>query len=67
MVTVERVSFSYRGRKKALKDFSLHVKKGECVLLCGASGSGKSSVTKLMNGLIPHYDEWTFRRFELPL
>ena len=60
MVNIERVNFSYRGRQPALKDFSLHVKKGECVLLCGASGSGKSSITKLMNGLIPHYDEGEF-------
>lgn len=60
MVNIERVNFSYRGRQAALKDFSLHMKKGECVLLCGASGSGKSSVTKLLNGLIPHYDEGEF-------
>lgn len=60
MVKVEGVNFSYCGRQEALKDFSLNVKKGECVLLCGASGSGKSSVTKLLNGLIPHYEEGEF-------
>ena len=28
---------------------------GECVLLCGASGCGKTTVTKLINGLIPAF------------
>ena len=28
---------------------------GECVLLCGASGCGKTTVTRLINGLIPHF------------
>lgn len=35
----------------ALKNISLHVNKGECVVLKGASGSGKSTVLSLMAGL----------------
>ena len=35
----------------------LQIRKGECVLLCGASGCGKTTITRLLNGLIPHYYE----------
>ena len=33
---------------------------GSFVLLCGASGCGKTTLTRLLNGLIPHYHEGTF-------
>ena len=36
---------------QALKGISLHVKEGECVVLKGASGSGKSTILSLMAGL----------------
>lgn len=35
----------------ALKNISLHVNKGECAVLKGASGSGKSTILSLMAGL----------------
>ena len=38
-----------------MKYFYFTVKKGEVLLLCGESGSGKTSVIRLINGLIPHY------------
>lgn len=38
------------------KDFADHAD-GECVLLCGESGSGKTTITRLLNGLIPHFYE----------
>lgn len=53
MIEIERVSFSYTGDGETLSDISLSVGKGQCVLLCGGSGSGKTTVTKLINGLIP--------------
>lgn len=33
------------------------IEKGKCVVLCGKSGSGKTSITRLINGLIPEYYE----------
>lgn len=41
MIQIENVSFQYNNSEKgALKDVSISVDKGECVLLCGASGCG---------------------------
>lgn len=55
MIELKNVSFRYPLSDTAsLKDFSLSVKKGECVLLCGRSGCGKTTVTKLVNGIIPY-------------
>ena len=57
MIQIDHVSFGYTGGQENLHDFDLHIAKGECVLLCGESGCGKTSVTKLINGLIPHFQE----------
>lgn len=57
MVSVERVSFGYQKDADNLRDVNLTVRQGECILLCGESGCGKTTVTKLVNGLIPHFVE----------
>lgn len=55
---LRNVSFRYsNGDAGALNDIDLTVKQGECILLCGSSGCGKTTVTRLLNGLIPHYYE----------
>ncbi|GAA2180828.1 energy-coupling factor ABC transporter ATP-binding protein [Brooklawnia cerclae] len=38
-----------------LRDLSFQVRPGTLTLLCGASGSGKSSALRLLNGLVPHF------------
>ena len=40
-----------------VRGLSLRIARGECVLLCGASGCGKTTVARLVNGLIPHFFE----------
>lgn len=55
---IKNVSFQYQnGDENALNDIDLTIFKGECVLLCGGSGCGKTTITRLLNGLIPHYYE----------
>lgn len=36
-------------------DINMHIKKGECVLLCGQSGCGKTTITRILNGLCPSF------------
>ena len=55
MISIDHVSFCYTGEQGALQDISMRIKPGECVLLCGESGCGKTTITKLVNGLIPHF------------
>lgn len=58
MITFKNVSFSYEagGQDKAIvKNVNLHIKRGECAVLCGKSGCGKTTLLRMMNGLIPHF------------
>ncbi len=58
MVKLENVSFKYaHAGSGSLQQVSLSIRQGECVLLCGQSGCGKTTLTRLINGLIPHYYE----------
>lgn len=52
MIKLKNVSVDIKG-KNILSDINLTVGKGEFVLLCGESGCGKTTMTKLINGLIP--------------
>lgn len=50
-ICFSHLSFSYTSEKQVLKDFTLWVKEGEKLILLGASGSGKSSILKLLMGI----------------
>ena len=52
MIEFKNVSFAYEKNAPVLKDLSFHVKKGETVGLIGANGAGKSTVMKLLLGLL---------------
>ena len=54
MLEFRNVSFTYKNsEEKVLNNVSFKINEGECVLLTGISGSGKSTIVRLMNGLIP--------------
>ncbi len=56
MIELKGVSFSYQGQEEGnLCNIDLKIREGECVLLCGKSGCGKTTVTRLVNGLIPNF------------
>ena len=56
MLTLENLSLFYEQDKKILEDITLQVTEGECILLTGESGSGKSSIINSINGLAFEYE-----------
>lgn len=58
MIKLKDVSFTYSGENRGgVKGINLNISKGEFVVLCGESGCGKTTITRLINGLIPHFYE----------
>ena len=57
MIEIEEVSFHYGegSGENGLDSVSLTISSGQVVVLCGESGCGKTTLTRLINGLIPHY------------
>ncbi len=52
MITFDKVSFEYEKGKKILEDICFSIEKGESVGLIGANGAGKSTIMKLLLGLV---------------
>ncbi len=58
MIRFDNVSFHYggeRGTGEGVDNIKLTIADGEVVVLCGESGCGKTTVTRLINGLAPHF------------
>ncbi|MFP5528718.1 ATP-binding cassette domain-containing protein, partial [Peptococcus simiae] len=56
MVQVKGLSLAYPGQDKSLEGIDIQLAAGECLLLAGQSGCGKSSILRSLNGLAHHYD-----------
>ena len=51
-VKLTNVCFSYDDEINAVNNLSLEINQGEYIVVLGRNGSGKSTVAKLINGLI---------------
>ena len=60
MIELKQVTFRYDNAPEnahSIRNINLTIQNGACVVLCGRSGCGKTTITRLINGLIPHYYE----------
>ena len=57
MVKLEHLSFRYENEDNncGIHNISFHLPKGSCTVLCGASGCGKTTLLRLISGLIPTF------------
>ena len=55
-IELKNVHFSYLGSSEgALEDVNLSIRDGDFVVLVGESGCGKTTITRLINGISPYY------------
>ncbi len=59
MIDLKNVDFIYNNAKTdtGVHQVNLEIPKGQVVLLCGSSGCGKTTLTRMINGLIPDFYE----------
>lgn len=56
MIQVNKLTFTYPGAENStLRDVNLQVEKGDFLAIVGNNGCGKSTLCKVLNGLIPHF------------
>ena len=56
MIRLNDVSFQYASGLGGVSEINLTVHEGECLVLTGPSGGGKTTLTRLLNGLAPSYN-----------
>ena len=61
MIEFQKVYFSYKDGDSSIKDISFSIKPGECIILCGKSGSGESTILRAVSGLAPVFYEGTLQ------
>ena len=67
MIRFQNVSYRYKTTDtlgqvtevNGVRNINLAIGEGEFLVLCGNSGCGKTTLTRLINGLVPHYYEGT--------
>ncbi len=56
VIQINNLNFVYENSDSGLFDINLQIKENECVALIGQSGNGKTTLTRVINGLAPaHY------------
>ena len=56
MIKIKNLSYKYKNGNKVLNNINLNINKGEFVCIIGKNGSGKSTFSKLLSGLLPFKD-----------
>ncbi len=60
MITFDRVSFTYNeAASPTLHQVSLDIPEGELCVVVGETGTGKSTLLRAINGLVPHFSGGT--------
>jgi energy-coupling factor transport system ATP-binding protein len=59
IIEIRNLTFAYEGVTEQLKNINLSITEGEVVVLTGPSGGGKSTLTRVINGLVPYFYEGT--------
>ena len=55
-ILLDKVDFSYDGKKLVLEDISIYAHPGQKIALVGATGAGKTTITNLINRFYPLAD-----------
>lgn len=58
MVEIKGISKQFEGKEPLFSNLSLSIKPGEILALCGESGQGKTTLLKIISGLVP-FDKGT--------
>ncbi len=66
IIEVNHLSFAYEKNHEVINDISFSVDSGSYISLIGKNGSGKSTIAKLLIGLLP-LKEGEIKVFDLPL
>jgi energy-coupling factor transporter ATP-binding protein EcfA2 len=62
MIRFDAVTITYPGAQQpVIRDLTLEITEGELVLVVGRTGSGKSTILRAINGLVPHFTGGTVR------
>lgn len=48
MIEIQNVSFEYEKSQGTLSHIDLNIQQGECIVLTGESGCGKTTITNLL-------------------
>lgn len=57
IIKLHQVNFAYQPDKPLLTNINVTIKQGTCVVITGESGCGKTTLIRLINGLIPNFYE----------
>lgn len=52
MIKLENVSYKYKNNQNVLENINLQINENECIAIIGANGTGKSTLAKLISGIL---------------